>query len=414
MNLSKYGRIGKAPFIKAIGIQENYKKIVYTESKELDRNESGCFSCENYKQIEFLEYLPKECQEKACQNCKNCPRAVYKTVTKESYQYVNEKNMYGYKPRLKPIAMKLLLIYHFAEPDDKGLVRCLSPKELASMLHCSVRSIKNANNTLQEYGYILYSQDPMSKKRFQVFLTEYETYHLPADQGGRGYATFNIDSLMEFINMKDINQLRILLRAALDLDTNKDEDKPIILSNDYDSLRRFLPSYCKPGIIRKALSSSTSMFQVKFKDEFVHLQMNADYHGRRAYEKGCLAYATEMEEYFNGINKKISKINERLIKKEPVNKKDLEYIQKEGFDHQLDMLSTPLYNSFYLHLDSENYKDLGILCESFSVERVKEALRYINKHIPNPYEWKNFGALVRTILRNKLNLEEIVSLFNPA
>ena len=138
------------------------------------------------------------------------------------------------------------------------------------------------------------------------------------------------------------------------------------------------------------------------------------YEKRRAYEKGCLAYATEMEEYFNGINKKISKINERLIKKEPVNKKDLEYIQKEGFDHQLDMLSTPLYNSFYLHLDSENYKDLGILCESFSVERVKEALRYINKHIPNPYEWKNFGALVRTILRNKLNLEEIVSLFNPA
>ncbi|MBQ3512334.1 MAG: hypothetical protein IJA32_00845, partial [Lachnospiraceae bacterium] len=217
MNLSKYGRIGKAPFIKAIGIQENYKKIVYTEVQELDRKESGCFSCENYKQIEFLEYLPKECQEKACQNCKDCPHAVYKTVTKESYQYVNEKNMYGYKPRLKAIALKLMLIYHFAEPDDKGLVRCLSPKKLASMLHCSVRSIKNANKTLQEYGYILYSEDPMSKKRFQVFLTEYETYHLPADQGGRGYATFNIDSLMEFINMKDINQLRILLRAALEL-----------------------------------------------------------------------------------------------------------------------------------------------------------------------------------------------------
>ena len=413
MNLSKYGRIGKAPFIKAIGIQNNYKKVIYTESQELDRNASGCFSCDNYKNIEFGEYLPEECRAEACQKCKQCSKAVYHTVTKESCQYVNEKNIYGYKPRLKPIALKLLLIYHFANPDDKGLVRCLSPKKLAAMLHCTVRSVKNANNALQKYGYIYYSEDPMSKKRFQVFLTEYETYHLTAEQGGRGYATFNQDSLMEFINMKDINQLRIMLRAALELDTNKDEEKPIIFSNDYDSLRRFLPTYCKPGVIRKALSSATSMFQVKFKDEFVHLQMNKDYHGRLTYERCCLAYTEELEQYVQKIDSRIDKINQRIIQKEPIHKKDLEYIQKEGFDNQIKMhRSEPLYAA--LRFSKEDFKDLGILCESFSFEKVKEAIKQVHKQFPNHYDVQSIGALVRTVLRQNLKMEEIASLFNPA
>lgn len=413
MNLSKYARIGKSPFIKAIGIQKNHKNVVYTETKELDRIESGCFSCANYKDIEFLEYLPKECQEAACRNCANCSTAVYEKVLKPTYQYVNEKNMYGYKPRLKAIALKLLLIYHFANPDDKGLVRGLSYKELASMLHCTVRSIKNANAILQEYSYILYSVDPMSKKRFQVFLAEYETYHLPAEKGGRGYATFNLDSLMEFINMKDINQLRILLRAALELDTNKEEDKPIILSNDYDSLRRFLPSYCKPGVIKKALSAATSMFQVVFKDEFVHLKMNENYHGRRAYQKGCLTYASELETYITKIDEKLVKLNQTIIKKQPLSDKDLLFVKAEGFDTQI---STPNKNLLYvpLHLKPEDFKDLGILCESFTIEKVKEVIQYVHKNFTTRFAVQNMGALVRTVLRKNLNFEEISSLFNPA
>ena len=42
LELSKYARIGKAPFIKAIGIQKNHKEVIYTESQELDYAASGC------------------------------------------------------------------------------------------------------------------------------------------------------------------------------------------------------------------------------------------------------------------------------------------------------------------------------------------------------------------------------------
>lgn len=414
MNLLKYGRIGKAPFIKAIGIQQNHKKITYTEHQELDRIESGCFSCANYKDIDFLEYLPPEIQYQACSQCENCPNAVYKTVTKESVQYINEKNIYGYKPRLKAIALKLLLIYHFAYPDSNGLVRGLSFKELASMLNCTVKSVKNANNTLQKYGYIFLSEDPSSKKRFQVFLTEYKKYHLTAEQGGRGYATFNQESLMEFISMKDINQLRILLRAALDLDTNKNESREILLTKDYDSLRRFLPKYCKPGVIKKALSSVTSMFQVQFQDEFVHLKMNEPFHGRRSYEISSKKYEWRLKEYIGPIQEAIASVNRSLINKTRVKTKDLDFIKSAGFAHlQRSITGRMLY--LPMAFSEREYMDLAVLSATYSFEQVIETLHYVYKNCINFQSQElNIGALVRTALRNNLKYEEIASLFNPA
>ena len=106
LKLSKYGRIGKAPLIRAIGIQKNHKEVIYTETHELDRIASGCFSCPNYNNIDFLEYLPEEVQKVAINCCEHCPHAVYKTVTHESYKYINEKNMVGSSPRLKSIYLK--------------------------------------------------------------------------------------------------------------------------------------------------------------------------------------------------------------------------------------------------------------------------------------------------------------------
>lgn len=104
MELSKYARIGKAPFIKAIGIQKNHKEVIYTESQELDYAASGCFACDNYKNIDFYEFMPEEVQKEAKNRCKNCPCAVYKTVVHETCKSVNEKNIFGNAKRLKSIA----------------------------------------------------------------------------------------------------------------------------------------------------------------------------------------------------------------------------------------------------------------------------------------------------------------------
>ncbi len=410
LNLSKYARIGKAPFIKAIGVQKNHKEKIYTESQELDHAASGCFACENYKNIEFYDYMPEEVRSRAKKCCENCPCAVYRTVIHESYKYINETNIFGNKPRIKAIALKLLLVYHFLSPDDHGVVAGLSSKELAEYLGCTVRSIKNANSTLQKYEYIMYSQDGARKNRFQVILTEYSSYSLPADQGGRGYATFNLECLQELIQIKDLNQLRILLRAALDADTNRNPDKELIISQDYESLRRFLPDYCKPGIIRRALSSVTALFSVVFDDEHIFLKMDSAFHGRRMFDSSNENHASQIKEYIDRLDGAMKRANQQIIRNESPDQDDIALLTREGICSKYKFPShKELFVSF--NLEKNDFKDLGILCTTFSFEDVKKCIGYIYENYQIDFKIDCIGALVRTLLKEKAQTQELSLLF---
>lgn len=413
LKLSKYGRIGKAPLIRAIGIQKNHKEVIYTESQELDRIESGCFSCANYQNIEYLEYLPAEIQKSATCCCENCPHAVYKTVTHETYKYVNEKNMFGSSPRLKSIALKLLLIYHFANPDENGFVRGISPKELANMLGCTVRSIKNANNALQKYGYIMYSSDGYSRNKIQIFLPEYRTYCLTADQGGRGYATFNQECLLELLKVKSLNQLRIFLRMALEIDTNRNSDNGLIISKDYGFFRRFLPQYCKPGVIRDALENESNIFTIGYNGETIYLKMNPTYHGRRNFDTNNVKHTDMITKYISHVDEVMYRINQNDIHKTPISKEDMNFLSNEGF---YSRLISPNKHEFFVTFDlqPDDYKDLGLLCTTFSFDKVKECIRYVYNNYSTRFRIESIGALVRSVLKEKMDTPDISLLFAEA
>lgn len=413
MNLSKYARVGKSPFIKAIGVQKNHKEKIYTESRELDYNASGCFSCENYKNIEFYEYMPEEVQAAAKQCCGNCPNAVYRTVIHESSKYINEANIFGNQPRVKAIALKLLLVYHFLSPDDQGMVTGLSSQELAEYLGCTARSIKNANSVLQKYGYILYSQDGTQKRRFQVILTEYTSYSLPADKGGRGYATFNRECLEELVRIKDLNQLRIFLRAALDADTNRNPEKELVISQDFESLRRFLPAYCKPGIIRRALSSVTALFSVVFDEEQIFLKMDPACHGRRMFEASNESHTAQIKCYIEQLDQAMKKANQQILHNGTPDPDDLTFLAREGICSKYRSPSCKeLFVSFNLHTD--DFKDLGLLCTTFSFEDVKGCISYLYEHYQIDFKIECIGALVRTLLKEKIQNQAAARLFANA
>ena len=400
LNLSKYGRIGKAPLIKAIGVQKNHKEIIYTETQELDQVASGCYTCDNYKNIDFLEYMPCEIQEAAKACCASCPFAVYKTVIHETERYINEKNIYGNQPRLKAIALKLLLIYHFSYPDENGLISGLSAKELAAYIGCSTRSIHNANDALMEYGYIMHCKDGFSKRKFQVFLKEYKSYSLPADQGGRGYATFNRECLDELVKIKDLNQLRILLRAALDIDTNRDSQRDLVLFQDFDSLRRFLPGYCKPGIIRRALSSITNLFSISFDEDQIQLKMNPCFHGRRILDAENDKHTSQMKTYMESLDKAMNQLNLNAIHQEAENQTALSFLTENGITSKFfdPSLGKEIFHNF--HLRQEDYKDLGLLCTTYSVEKVKIYISYVYEKYHVHSKMQRIGALIRSLLKN--------------
>ena len=117
-----------------------YKKIIQIHLYRKPGAGSCCplavFRVQIIKILNFSEYLPQETQNDALFQCNHCSQCVYKTVYKEHIRYINEKNRFGSAKRLKGIALKLFVIYHFCNPDEHGLIKSLSPKELATYLGC--------------------------------------------------------------------------------------------------------------------------------------------------------------------------------------------------------------------------------------------------------------------------------------
>lgn len=396
MELSKYARIGKAPIIKAIGVQKNHKKLVYKERLELDVNASGCFSCPNYKYVDFKEYMPEKIQKICKDTCDKCPNAVYKTVVEESTSYINEKNRYGYAPRLKAIAIKLLLVYHFFQPDDRGVVKDLSVKQLAELIGCTKRSVNNANSTLVKYGYISLSKIGWKPNTFSIQLTEYSTYALAANKGGRGYATFNKSCLMELLKIKDLNQLRIFLRTVLEIDTERTDAKELFIKESYTSLRLFLPMYCKPGIIRRAVSFVSGLFKVHCSDTEVMLTMKNSFHGRNQYDRENSQNEKQFKELFNKIDGSMKLINEAIVNKQDLPIKEINYLKQLGIKSSLTK-DKKFYVPF--NLKDQDYRDLGILATTFGYQEVKEYIGYVYENYTVLFKMECIGALLRTILK---------------
>lgn len=391
LKLSDYARIGRAPLVKSVGLQGNHK--IYEETNVLDRSRSGCFVCPNYKYIEFEEYMPEEIRIKAHCQCDTCPHREYKTVVKE--KYVNEKNVFGYSPRLKAIAIKVLVLYHFLEPNEQGIIHDVSYSEIAKMLNCTSKSIHNANNTLQEYGYIYCT--PIGKHAHQVLLREYTTYHQPANQGGRGYITMNQEFFSEIIKIKDLNQLRLSLRIALDVDTNLDPETTPTVKHTYASLRRYLPQYCKPGIIRGALNSLANLLQLTEKeDSSVRITLLDKFHGRRNRDISFDENLKKLKGFFSPI---IEEAKEKT-KLEIAGQKQSPMINSFVKTH-LSPTGKTLYMP--IELSDNDYKDLANLCITYPFELVIKATDYIFQKYTNTSNC--LGASIRSaILSEKVVL----------
>ena len=400
LELTKYARIGKSPIIKAIGVQKNHTETLFLEHQELDVVASGCFSCPYYKYVEFKEYMPEEVKNICKQKCGNCPKAVYKTVTTTSVRYINEKNRYGYAPRLKAIAIKLLLIYHFCAPDQQGIVKDLSVKQLAALIGCTQRSIKNANTVLAAYRYINLSSFGWKRNTFCIQLTEYKEYGLPANKGGRGYATFNKTCLLELLKIKDINQLRIFLRSALEMDTKRTETSELSVKESYTSLRHYLPLYCKPGVIRRAINQASSLFDVYCTDTDILLKMKACYHGRNQYDKENKQNASLFKELFNKIDNAITLVNDAIMKKAPVPDKQINYLSDLGIRSTVHLRPGNLFVNF--KLKERDFQDLAILATSFGgYKQIKKYIGYIYENYTVHFSMDCIGALIRTILKKE-------------
>lgn len=399
-NLSNFARVGKGPALKAIGLQKNYKEY-YTEYQQLDEAASGCFACPHYKYKSFLEYMPREIQENISHQCGSCSKAVYKTAYKSHIKYINEKNMYGYQPRLKGNALKLLITYHFLSPSPRGFISDVSEKELAEFIKCDIKTIKYSNEVLAKYGYISYHEAGWERNHISVLLPEYNTYHLTASEGGRGYATISKELLQQILNIKDVNQLRIYLRALMESDASSAAQ--VKLERSYEQLRRYLPGYCKPNVIKKALVTESDIFSVECENSKIVLHLNAAYNTRQAKLQLIEENRGEMQSYITALNDMLDQYN--LFQEQPNNEFDdlTEQLRAYGINTYIDT-NKKLTNNTYppVILKDNDYRDLGLLSTTYSLTVVKQTMIEIyNTYILPKRPIESIGALTRTIIKKE-------------
>lgn len=401
MELSNFARIGKGVITKSIGLQENYIEVFEVAESKLDEEKSGCAGCPVYQaKCQMRDAGVDEAVEILESKCKECQQAVFTESYTETKKYVNEKNQYGYQETLKSNAIKLLLAYHFLQPNAYGLVEDISIKGLAELVGCTAATIHACNKTLSEYGYCCVCESGRYNGCINIILTEYKNYHKTAAEGGRGYITMSSDMMRKILAMEGVNTLRLNLKGILEVDSSscRSTEDPELASATatYKKLRGFLPDYCKRNVIIKALQKDSSIFSFDCNDKSVTFNINKEFAQKNVRSSMMQNEEAEMKSYIANLNQTLFMAGKKYI---------------QGADPLTDARLSSYHiaaASGYtlLGLSEKDYKDLASMCIQYSRDMVQKAIITVyNDYTVHGTEIRNFGGIVRTIIRSMLSAD---------
>lgn len=397
MELNSFARIGKGVLTKAIGLQKNYIEVYSQGPDVLNECQSNCHNCIIHQKKEELRALglDEEADKIHC-FCHTCPTSVWETSYTAEKRYINEKNRYGYQPTLKGNAIKLLLLYHFLQPDSHGFIKDICINELAETIGCTAATIDACNDVLQDYGYCYFCNSGIHDRYINVFLPEYKNYHLTAAEGGRGYITMSRDMLLDLCGIENLNTLRLNLKGILEVDnasysdTRNDTASPV--TSQYQRLRGFLPSYCKRNVIQKALEKNDAIFDLSFDDKNVTFTIKEKYAQKNLREQMLEETKESLIDHVDHIN---TVLGDAASARHPEEKVRLDSILS-----MMDINPSEKYPSLCLTLS--DYEDLASLALQYNLNMVHMAISLIyNKYILRNHPIEKIGALARTIIRRK-------------
>lgn len=399
MQLNNFARIGKDVLIKAIGLQKNYTEVYKESELKLNENKSGCQNCPIYNMKEQMKAVGiEQAYNELHEKCKECSKAVWETSYSVSVKYINEQNRYGYQPTLKSTAIKLLLVYHFLQPDNLGFVQNVDLKELALLLGCTVTTVKSNNEILSSYGYCYVCNSGIYDNHINVLLPDYKNYHKPAKEGGRGYISMSNKMCSNLLSIKGLNTLRLNIRGIIDTDNASihTQNQQNIISS-YKQLRRFLPAYCRRNVIHGALLQDNSIFDFQFTDSSVTFQIKDQFTRKNLHDDMFANASQEMTTYIDRFNDALSKAGDDYLAGEDADTDALLHI----FHINNSLRSYPP-----LTLTVKDLEDLTSMCVQYNNTIVMNAVAYIyNYYVAYNRKIGNFGALIRTFIRRNSSSE---------
>jgi len=332
--------------------------------------------------------------------CRECPQAVFTETYTEKKKYINEKNQFGYQETLKSNSLKLLMVYHFLNPNACGLVTDISIKGLAETVGCTVATVRASNKALSDYGYCCVCESGAYDGCISILLPEYKDYHKTAAEGGRGYITMSSDMVRRLLNMDGVNTLRLNLKGILEVDSSssRSTEDPELASATatFKKLRGFLPGYCKRNVIIRALEQDSSIFSFSCSDKAVTFSINREFAQKNVRGAMLENEEAEMKSYINTLNQTLFMAGNSYIK----GAAPLTDARLSGFR----IAAAGSYT--LLALSEKDYKDLASMCIQYSRDNVRKAVSAVyNDYILHGTEIRNFGGIVRITIRAMLSAD---------
>lgn len=349
--MKEIAKIGKGNLVRIVGLCQNYKT-------KIDVEEIDYAACP--KTCPFSDKSVAERKEYCFNYCPNPPKKKpLITYTNEKHKYKITTNDQLEEKRLSKYQLLQFLLYHFMNVDSNGLVTYISIKEIAKIIGCDTRTIKNNNLALIDLGLIAYTK--VTKDLFSIAILGYKKYHLTRKEGGTGYIQMPKEFLEELLQIKNVNSIRLAIRQLIKFDDESVKETDDKCFYTYEDIKRFMPSNVSyKSIIKETLSGTAKLFNVELYDS--HVIFN-------------------LKDEFNG--KKLRQIKENNIREIITN------FYKE--------------NVLYLDKNEKDIEDLIQLSMEYGITYVNEALViYLDLIKVKDEPLDNVGGFIRTVIKDNL------------
>lgn len=391
--LDNFSNIGKAVLIQALGIQKNYTEIIETTKQVIDYSNSFCKDCRCKAIIDSFE-PDSQAYKDAYAACCNCPNKTFAQENVYKKIYHNEKNRYGSKVMLKTNALKLFLLLHFYHPDRHGIIRSLDTSELAVYLGCNEKTIWNNLDILSQYSYISYSKN--NTHDVTILLSDYSNYFLPGNMHGSGFIVFSSELLNRLIKLKSIVAMRVFLREIINLDNTNLKGQACVDYKKIGELRKLLPEYCKPCIIKNNIFVENDIFDVSIEDNVIRFEIDQHFIGKNQKARAHDEFENSLQIFMKDFNSFVPIVNSGQAP--PA-------LYKEFFTSSNFNSCSGYDSSFrFIVLTDIEIDDLATLAVHYSFNNVITALAEVyNSYIMKQIKIKNLAGLVSAIIRSQIN-----------
>ena len=293
------------------------------------------------------------------------------------------------KQLLKSCSVRLFILIHFYANANTGITSPLDLEDLAQALDCNIKTVRSNILRLESCGFFDVSMDPVTEE-YTFTIHDYTKMYNPIGLGG-GYIQCTYDLLEQLLQIKSINELRVILMLLCEAITTELQSsaKLAVAKLTFKELLAGLPKYVKPGVVKQILDHANS-FKTIFKEEYtrkkryIAAKLNDCFNGattknqvRQETYSEIVSFTTEMDDVIRTFNTYLfeDKLRERM---------QYEEILKTEYGIAFDQTPTldaehllPIYD-----FEETQYHDLTIMAQDYEIGTVLDALHlFYNRYI---------------------------------